>query len=40
MALRLQCIESSSGFRKTPREKSDPCPKATTVAAAASTTQP
>jgi hypothetical protein len=40
MALRLQCIDSSSGLRNTPREKSDPCPKATTVAAEASTTQP
>jgi hypothetical protein len=40
MALRLQCIDSSSGFRNTPSAKSDPCPKATTVAAAASTTQP
>src|SRR5262249_41875339 len=40
MALRLQRIDSSSGLRNTPSEKSDPCPKATTVAAAASTTQP
>ena len=32
MALRLQRIESSSGLRNTPREKSDPCPMATTVA--------
>src|SRR5262249_59050766 len=39
-ALRLQCIDSSSGLRKTPSEKSEPCPKATTAAAAKTTTQP
>ena len=39
-ALRLQCIESSSGLRNTPSEKSEPCPSATTVAAAKTTTQP
>ena len=40
IALRLQCIESSSGLRKTPRENRAPCPMATTVAAAARITQP
>ncbi len=39
-ALRLQRIESSSGFKNTPSEKSEPCPNATTVAAAKTTTQP
>src|SRR5258705_2591184 len=38
--LRLQCIESSSGLRNTPSENSEPCPNATTVAAAKRTTQP
>ena len=38
--LRLQRIDSSSGLRNTPSEKSEPCPNATTVAAAKTTTQP
>ena len=39
-ALRLQCIDSSSGLRNTPSVKSEPCPTATTVAAAKRMTQP
>jgi len=40
MALRLQCMDSSIGLRKTPSEKSAPMPRQIMTALTARTTQP